>query len=183
VKACLAFLTLPEEPLPIVFPSRHGPTCVFRLDFPDVFVDVFDICESRCEWRLSSLEIADMRLSSAWGMGELGWLRICRLPPGAREPWWGILGGDDLYGSELACSVDDCLLPQLVESPRGWRRRVWALSGRDGGSIATASGNGGWIAGPPAYDAYMLFRVSNAVTASPECFVRGEDMIAMMEKA
>lgn len=42
VIACLAFLTLPEEPLPIVFPNRHGPTCVFRLDFPDALVDVLD---------------------------------------------------------------------------------------------------------------------------------------------
>jgi hypothetical protein len=124
-----------------------------------------------------------MRLSSAWGARELGLFRTCRLPPGAREPWCGRFGGDNLYGSELACGVEDCLLTQLVASPRGWRRRVCACAGRGGGSMATTLGNGGWLAGSRAYDAYMLFNVSNAETTSPGCSLSGEDMIAMTERA
>lgn len=49
VMACLAFLTLPEAPLPIVFPSRHGPTWVLRLDLPEALVEALDIWESRLE--------------------------------------------------------------------------------------------------------------------------------------
>lgn len=75
VIACLAFLTLPEAPLPTVLPSRHGPTCVLRLDLPDAFVDVLEICESRLGLRASSLEMAETRLSSALGAGELVLLR------------------------------------------------------------------------------------------------------------
>ena len=48
----------------MVFPNRHGPTCVFRRDFPDALVE-FDIWESRLELWASSLEMAEMRLSSA----------------------------------------------------------------------------------------------------------------------
>lgn len=101
VIACLAFLTLPVAPLPMVAPSRHGPTCVLRLDLPDVFVEL-EIWESRLELRASSLEMAEMRLSSALEVGEVGLLRIWRVPPGIRDSWCGILGCEDAYISELA---------------------------------------------------------------------------------
>ena len=85
VYACLAFLTLPDAPLPIVFPRRHGPTCVFRRDYPDALVE-YDIWESRLELWASSLEMAEMRLSSALA-GDVALFRIWRLPPGARDAW------------------------------------------------------------------------------------------------
>lgn len=42
VAACFAALTLPDAPLPNVLPRCHGPTCVFRLDFFEAFVEVPD---------------------------------------------------------------------------------------------------------------------------------------------
>lgn len=76
VTACLAFLTLPEAPFPTVLPSCHGPICVLRRDLPDALVDALDICESRLEFRASSLEIAEIRLSSALATGGRGSFRI-----------------------------------------------------------------------------------------------------------
>lgn len=43
VTACLAFLTLPEAPFPIVLPSCHGPICVLRRDLLDALVEVLEI--------------------------------------------------------------------------------------------------------------------------------------------
>ena len=89
VETCLAFLTRPEAPLPIVFPSCHGPTWVFRLDFPEALVDVLEAWESRLEWpgvRVLSPDIAEMRLSSALEVGEPGSFRVWRMPPGASDP-------------------------------------------------------------------------------------------------
>ena len=77
VNACLAFLTLPEAPLPIVLPSLHGPTCVLRLGLPDALVEL-DICESRLELRASSLEMAEIRLASAFDLGEVEELGLFR---------------------------------------------------------------------------------------------------------
>ena len=91
VYACLAFLTLPDAPLPTVFPSRQGPTCVLRLDFPEALVDA-DICESRFVLRCSSSAIADIRLSSALDIREPVLLRIWRLPPFLKDSWRGMCG-------------------------------------------------------------------------------------------
>ena len=97
VTACLAFLTLPEAPLPTVLPSCHGPICVLRRDLPDALVEALEICESRLEFRASSLEMAEMRLSSAFATVGMGSFKAWRLPPGARDPWCGMLGGEDEY--------------------------------------------------------------------------------------
>lgn len=69
VTACLAFLTLPDEPFPRVLPSLQGPTCVLRLDFPEAFETV-EICESRFESLCDSLVIAGTRLSSMFESGD-----------------------------------------------------------------------------------------------------------------
>lgn len=51
VTACLASLTRPVAPFPSVFPSCHGPTCVFRLPLLE---------------RIDAAETTELRADSAW---------------------------------------------------------------------------------------------------------------------
>ena len=48
-----------------------------------------------------------MRLSSAFAAGRMGSFKIWRLPPGARDPWWGMLAGEEAYWSELGAGAGD----------------------------------------------------------------------------
>lgn len=114
VNACLAFLTLPEEPFPSVLPSRHGPTCVLRL-FPDILVEVPDAWESRFELLHPSLWGADIRLSSIFDNGDEWRLRRCRFAFGSADSWCGTIG------DELERRDEDCVLTQEPASIRGRR--------------------------------------------------------------
>lgn len=60
----------------------------------------------RLEFRASSLEIAEIRLSSALANGGMVSFKIWRFPPGARDPWWGILAEEEVKRSELGVGVE-----------------------------------------------------------------------------
>lgn len=55
----------------------------------------------------SSLEIADTRLSTMFDRGDVCCCRVCKLPPGLRDSWCGILGKEELNLDELGTGGEE----------------------------------------------------------------------------
>lgn len=80
-------------------------------------MEVVEICEFRFNSFCSSLVRADNLLFSIFNRLDVGKLRVCKFPPGLRDSWCGIGGGDDEYWSEG--DAIDWLFTQAVASFRG----------------------------------------------------------------